>query len=175
MFSKNIFGAALLTLVSLPVTALAQATLKVGVVDFAVLLQQSPQVVAADERLQDEFAPRQRELIAMQTALEEKAATLQKNLEVMGQAERENAQRDFRDEERAFVRAQNELREDLDLRRNEVFQTVQRELAIEVKAYAEVEGFDLILVDGVLHHSDKVSVTGEVLERLRVKAGVAGQ
>ena len=175
MFRKNIIGAALLTLVSLPVTALAQATLKVGVVDFAVLLQQSPQVVAADERLQDEFAPRQRELIAMQTALEEKAATLQKNLEVMGQAERENAQRDFRDEERAFVRAQNELREDLDLRRNEVFQTVQRELAIEVKAYAEAEGFDLILVDGVLHHSDKVSVTGEVLERLRVKAGVAGQ
>ncbi|NND54492.1 MAG: OmpH family outer membrane protein [Gammaproteobacteria bacterium] len=175
MFNNNLVRAALVVLCSLPVTAMAQSTLKVGVVDFAVLLQQSPQVIAADERLQDEFAPRQRELIAMQTALEEKATTLQKNLEVMGQSERENAQRNFRDEERAFVRAQNELREDLDLRRNEVFQTIQRELAIEIKAYAEAEGFDLILVDGVLHYSDKVSVTAEVLERLRGKAGATGQ
>ena len=175
MFSKIMIRAALIALCTLPVNALAQATLKLGVVDFGVLLQQAPQVIAADAAMQDEFAPRQRELIAMQTALEEKVAEFQKNGEVMGQSERENAERSLRDEERAFVRAQNEVREDLDLRRNEVFQTLQRELAIEIKAFAEEEGFDLVIVDGVLHYSSKVDVTADVLERLRAKAGAPAE
>lgn len=174
MFSKTFIRATVVALCSIPALAMAQSALKIGVVNIGQLLQESPQAVAANERLNDEFAPRQRELMALQTEYEEKAAALQKNVEVMGAEERDNAQRDLRNDERAFVRAQNEFREDLDLRRNEVIAAVQRDVLIEINAFGEAEGFDLILVDGIVYASDKVDVTARVLERLQANTG-AGQ
>lgn len=171
MFSKTIIRATFVALCTFPALALAQTSLKIGVVNIGQLLQESPQALAANERLNDEFAPRQRELMAMQTEYEEKAAALQKNVEVMGAEERENAQRDLRNDERAFVRAQNEFREDLDLRRNEVIAGVQRDVLVEINAFGEVEGFDLILVDGIVYASQQVDVTGRVLKRLQNNAG----
>ena len=173
MLNKTLIRATMVALSMLPAIALAQDALKIGVVNIGQLLQESPQAVAANERLNDEFAPRQREIIAMQTGFEEKAAELQKNAEVMGAEERENAQRDLRNDERAFVRAQNEFREDLDLRRNEVIAEVQRDVLIQINAFGEAEGFDLILVDGIVYASDRVDVTGQVLERLRATTGGA--
>jgi len=83
---------------------------------------------------------------ALQTALEEKSAALQKDLEVMGPEERENAQRDLRNEERAIVRAQTEFREDLDLRNNEAIGKIQQDVLREISAYATSAGFDLVAI-----------------------------
>lgn len=146
--------------------------LKIGVVNVDFLLQQSPQSAAASQKLEDEFAPRNREIAAMQTALEEKAAQIRKNLEVMGAEERENAQRDIRNDERAIVREQNELREDFDLRRNEAIGQIQNEILREISEYGKTANFDLILVSGIVHVSEKIDITATILERLRTKAGV---
>ena len=176
MFRKTMISAAMVAFCTLPALAQAQGALKIGVVDIGQLLQESPQAIAANERLSDEFAPRQREIMALQTALEEKAASLQKNAEVMGLEERENAQRDLRNDERAVVRAQNEFREDLDLRRNEVIGNVQRDVLVEINAFGKDQNFDLILVDGIVYASDAVNVTGQVLQRLQQSTGAsAGQ
>ncbi|MEE4185923.1 MAG: OmpH family outer membrane protein [Gammaproteobacteria bacterium] len=152
-----------------PTVAAAQATdgLKIGVVNVGRLLQESPQIVAARERIQDEFAPRQREIVAMQTALEAKAAEVQKNMEVMGAEERENAQRDLRNDERSLVRAQNEFREDLDLRNNESLGAIQNEVLGEIRAFGENSDFDLIMVDGIVYASGRVDITQQVLDRLK--------
>ncbi len=174
MLNKNIVRGALVAIFALtPAFAQAQAALKIGVVNIGRLLQESPQAVAASERLEDEFAPRRREIMAMQTELEEKAAQVQKNLEVMGADERENAQRDLRNDERALVRSQNEFREDLDLRRNEVIGAVQRDVLVEINAFGSAEGFDLILVDGIVYASERVDITQQVLDRLQANAGSA--
>jgi len=154
---------------AIPTVAAAQAAdgLKIGVVNVGRLLQESPQIVDARQRIQDEFAPRQREIVAMQTALEAKAAEVQKNVEVMGAEERENAQRDLRNDERALVRAQNEFREDLDLRNNESLGAVQNEVLGEIRAFGEGSDFDLIMVDGIVYASGRVDITQQVLDRLK--------
>lgn len=164
--------------ITLPVLASAQApaNLKIGVVDINRLMSESPQFQAARAKLDDEFAPRRREIIAMQTSLEERAASLQKDLDVMGATEREAAQRELRNEERAIVRAQTEFREDSELRNNEVLRVVQQNVVAEVVAYSESEGFDLVLVEGIVYASDRVNVTQVVLERLLAKdKAAAGQ
>ncbi|MCP4088834.1 MAG: OmpH family outer membrane protein [Gammaproteobacteria bacterium] len=160
-----------------PVMTFAQtsAALKIGVVDINRLMSESPQFQAARAKLDDEFAPRRREIIAMQTSLEERAAELQKDLEVMGETERETAQRELRNEERSIVRAQNEFREDTELRNNEVLRVVQQDVIGEVVAYSESEGFDLMLVEGIVFASDKVNVTQAVLELLLAKDKAARQ
>ncbi|HJP03714.1 MAG: hypothetical protein CL799_10140 [Chromatiales bacterium] len=153
----------------MPSIAIAQTTdgLKIGVVNVGRLLQESPQAQTAREALEDEFAPRRREIVAMQTALEEKNAVIQKNLEVMGAEERENAQRDLRNDERAIARAQNEFREDLDLRNNEAIGGVQQGVFREIAAYADGAGFDLILADGIVYASNRIDITQAVLDRLK--------
>jgi outer membrane protein len=152
----------------LPAIAFAQApgNLKIGVVDINRLMSESPQFQAAREKLDDEFAPRRREIIAMQTSLEERAATLKKDFEVMGAAEREEAERELRNDERAIIRAQTEFREDSELRNNEVIRVVQQNVVREVVAYGESEGFDLVLVEGIVYASDRVNITQPVLDRL---------
>lgn len=162
---------AAVVVMALPVTTGAQALVdtKIGVVDINRLLSESPQFIVAREKLDDEFAPRRREIVAMQTAFEEKAAKLQKDLEVMGGAEREAAQRELRNEERAILRAQTEFREDSELRNNEVLRVVQQDVIREVVAYGESEDFDLILVEGIVYASDRVNITQTVLERLQAE------
>jgi outer membrane protein len=162
----------------IPVVAIAQATddLKIGVVNINRLLPESPQFQEARAKLEDEFAPRQREIMAQQSALEEKASKLQKDLEVMGEAERETVQRDLRNEERILVRSQQEFREDMELRQNEIMGSVQQDVAKEVQAFGDAEGYDIILFEGVVYASERVDVTQALIERLNAAfAGKSGQ
>jgi outer membrane protein len=175
MYNKYLFRFILLAIFAVtPVSAQVAGGLKIGVVNIGRLLQESPQAIAAGARLEDEFAPRQREIMALQTELEAKAARIQKDVEVMGADERDNAQRDLRNDEREIVRAQNEFREDLDLRRNEVIGAVQREVLLAVKAFGDADGYDLVLAEGIVQFNKRIEVTDLVLERLRANAAAAG-
>jgi outer membrane protein len=164
-------------LMALPVLVSAQTSdnLKIAVVNVGRLLQESPQAQSARESLDNEFAPRRREIVAMQTALDSKAAALQKDAEVMGAAERDKAERDLRNEERAILRAQNEFREDLDLRNNEAIGRIQQDVMREISGYAEAGSYDLVLADGIVFANKSIDITDPILERLRAsyKAGGA--
>ena len=139
--------------------------LKIGVVNIARLLDQSPQAKEAMGALQDEFAPRQREIVAQQKTLREKEERLQRDGAVMGEGERGNLERDVRDERRDLARRQNEYVEDLNLRRNEELGKLQRSLLQQVQAYARTAGYDLIVAD-VLFASPAIDITAEVLKAL---------
>lgn len=145
--------------------AAAQQDLKIGVVNVARLLDQAPQAKAAMEALQDEFAPRQREIVAAQQSLQEKQERVTRDGQVMGEDERNNIQREIREDQRDLQRRQNEYVEDLNLRRNEELGKLQRSLLQEVQAFAQTAGYDLVVAD-VLFASSAVDITGEVLKGL---------
>ena len=147
--------------------ALAQAPLRIGVVNVAILLEQAPQTQEAMAALEAEFAPRQREVVAMQTALQEKQETYQRDASVMGEEERVSLERQIRDEARDLERENNELNEDFNLRRNEELGNLQASLLQAVQAYARQAGFDLVVAD-VLYYSTAVDITQDVLESTQV-------
>ena len=163
---------AIFALSTWPGFLLAQSVgdLKIGVVNAGRLLNESPQVRIAMETLQDEFAPRQREIVAQQTEFQEKQAQLQRDLEVMGAEERRNAERDLRNEERTLARRQQEFSEDFELRRNEELAKVQQELLRDIQAFGQLGNYDLILGDGVLYASPVVDVTQDVLNSMQAGA-----
>jgi outer membrane protein len=163
----------MLALLIFSATASAQAV-KIGLVDFNRLGQESPQADATLQALQEEFAPRQREIVAMQNAFNEKRDQVQKDLEVMGPEERRNSEQQLRKEERDLARTGQEFQEDFNLRRNEALGKLQRELLREVTAFARNEGYDLVVSsDGVLYASPVIDITEQVLQRL--KASFAAQ
>ncbi len=165
------FSIALLCAFALPVDA---QELKVGVVNIPVLLDRSPQTKAAMDALQEEFAPRQREFLAKQKEYEDLAAKVQKDIAVMGESERRTAEKDLRDLQREVTRLQNEFREDLNLRQNEELGILQRSLLKEVQDYAQQEGYDLIVGDGVLFASNAVNITEEVLRAVEANFQATG-
>jgi outer membrane protein len=137
--------------------------LKIGVVNVPALMERSPQTKAAMDALQEEFAPRQREFLAKQKEYEELGVKVQKDVAVMGETERRNAEKNLRDLQREVTRLQNEFREDLNLRQNEELGALQQALLREIQEYAAAQGFDLIVGDGVLYASSTVNITEDVL------------
>jgi len=157
---KVILGIALVSAFALPANA---QEVKIGVVNIQVLMERSPQTKAAMDALQEEFAPRQREFLAKQKEYEELGAKVQKDVAVMGETERRNAEKNLRDLQREVTRLQTEFREDLNLRQNEELGLLQRSLLMEVQNFAAQEGYDLIVGDGVLFASTAVNITEDVL------------
>jgi outer membrane protein len=151
-------------------SAHAQASIKVGVVNVGRLLEQAPQTQRAMQALEAEFAPRQRDLVAQQTELQEKQETFQRDASVMGEAERVSLEREIRDGQRDLQRADTEFREDYNIRRNEELGVLQRSLLTEVQTYARAAGFDLVVAD-VLYYSSGVDITAEVLASMQESAG----
>jgi len=148
--------------------------IKIGVVNIPVLMERAPQTKAAMDALQEEFAPRQREFVAKQKEYEELATKVQKDVAVMGETERRNAEKNLRDLQREVSRLQTEFREDLNLRQNEELGVLQRSLLKEVQEYAQQEGYDLVVGDGVLFASNAVNITEEVLRAVEANFQATG-
>jgi outer membrane protein len=153
--------------------AIASAEVKIGFVNTAKLLEESPQARAAQQALETEFMPRQRELADQQKSLQDKEDKLKRDSAVMSEADRGKAERELRDGQRELSRRFNELQEDANLRRNEEFGKVQRALLQEVQTYARANSYDLIVSDGVLFAAPSVDVTAQVISALKAKAPAA--
>ena len=155
-------------------TSVQAQEVKIGVVNVPVLMEQAPQARVAMEALDEEFKPRQREIIAKQTEFQERTEQVQRDLAVMGETERRNAEKDLRELQREVTRLQNEFREDLNLRRNEELGNLQRSLLKEVQDYAQGAGYDLVVGDGVLFASSAVNITENVLRAMEANFQAAG-
>jgi outer membrane protein len=139
---------------------------KIGYVNFAVVLEQAPQSQVVTEKLRQEFAPRQRDLVAMQTELQQKQQTYERDSSVMGEAERGALERELRDGARELQRADTELQEDFNIRRNEELSTLQRTLVQQVQEFARDEEYDLIVTD-VVYVDQALDITSAVLASMQ--------
>jgi outer membrane protein len=88
---------------------------------------------------------------------------------VMSESERSKSERELLNQKRDLKRSQDEFREDLNIRRNELLAKLQKELNDTIVALAKEENFDLVLFEGVVFASDRIDITDAVLERLRRK------
>lgn len=170
-FLRALTAIALVSVMGLPAAA---QDLKIGVVNVTALMEQAPQAKAAMDALQEEFAPRQRTILAKQKELEDLSEKANRDAAVMGETERRNMEKDLRDLQRDVARMQNEFREDLNLRRNEELGNLQRSLLKEVQDYAESADFDLVVGDGVLYASSAVNITEVVLRAMEANFQAAG-
>lgn len=144
----------------------AQGNLKIGVINVGRLLEQSPQTEAVTKKLQDEFAPRQRDIAAMEQRLKTQQDTFQRDAPVMGEDERLTLERQIRDVQRELQRTQNEYLEDLNLRRNEEVGRLQREVLQRVQEYARAQQYDLVIADAIFV-STAIDITDKVLAALK--------
>jgi outer membrane protein len=169
---KVVLGVALVFAAAMP--AAAQDT-KIGVVSLQAIVERAPQTKSVMEALREEFAPREREIVAKQKEIEDLQAKVQKDLAVMGETERRNAEKNLRELGRDFERLRTEFQEDSNLRQNEEIGQLQRAVLKEVQDYAQAQGYDLIVGDGVLYVSSAVNITEDVLNAVIANYEAASQ
>ncbi len=166
MNPRNLVATLLLCTASLA-PAGAAAELRIGFVNAAKLLEEAPQATAARDNLQQEFAPRDRELVAMQKELKALEERLGRDAAVMSENERRNLERDILNRKRDLKRSQDVFREDFNLRRNEELGKLQRLVIETIRTVSKEQKYDLMLTEGVLYASEQVDVTDLVLKRLK--------
>jgi outer membrane protein len=150
-------------------TAPARAEMKIAVVDYGKLMEESPQAKAVSDALKNEFTPRQRDLQAQQASVKSKEERLQKDAATMTQDQRARADKELRDGARDFARKQSELQDDFNSRKNEEMSRLQRILIEEVRTYAKAQGFDLVIADGVIYSTPTLDITPAILAALQAR------
>jgi outer membrane protein len=145
------------------------ADLKVGYVQVDKILQEAPQTAESGKKLEKEFSPRSQELDRMAKQIKELEAALDKDGLTITEAERRNKERDVQNIKIEFQRKQRELREDINLRKNEELGTLQDRINKAVQSVAKAENYDLVMYSGVAYAADKIDITDKVLKLLGKK------
>ena len=159
-------SAATLVLAAAP----AWAELKIGYVNYAALVQDSPDAKVIADGLRNEFLPRQRELQTLQQTLKTREDKLTKDGATMTDDQRAREDKEIRDGQRELQRKQTEAQEDLNTRRNEELSTLQKSLVEKVRGFAKLQNYDLIVADGVIYATPAVDITQQVLAALNASA-----
>ena len=145
----------------------ASAEMKVGFVNVAKVLELAPQAEAARNRIEREFAPKDRDLLQQQKDVRSLEDRLVKNAAVLSEAERQRKENEIRAAKRELRREQDEFREDLNLRRSQELSKLQQKVTEVIQTLAKAEKYDLIFSDGVIFAGERVDITDKILERLR--------
>jgi len=149
-------------------TAMAADT-KLGFVNVEQILKDAPQTAESGKKLEKEFSGRQQELERMAKQIKDHEAALDKDSLTMSETDRRNKERDLSNLKIEFQRKQREMREDVNLRKNEELGALQDRINKAVTSVAEAEGYDLVVYSGVAYSSKKADITDKVLKALGKK------
>ncbi len=160
------------TLIAAGLLAVAGQTLaadyKIGFVNTERVFREAAPAMRAEKKLEKEFTARQQELQRMEKRARELQQQLEKDGVTLSENDRRNKERELGNLSRDFQRAQREFREDLNLRRNEEFSSIQERANRVIQQLAESEKFDIIFQEAV-YSSSRIDITDKVLKSLADK------
>ncbi len=155
-------------------TAIA-AEVKIGFVNAAQVLEDAPQADAARKHLEKEFSPRNKKFVAAQKQVRKLEEKLTRDGAIMSESERRKLEREIISKKRDLKRTQEEFQEDLNIRRNEAFDKLRRRVFEVINDIAKKEKYDLIVSDGVLYRTDRIDITGKVVDKLKQEFAAASK
>ncbi len=138
---------------------------KIGFVNTERLLREAPLSIAAQKKLEREFAARDQELQKVAKQARDMQAQLDKDGVTMSDSERKTKERDLGNLNRDLQRQGREFREDLNLRRNEELGQIQERARKAIQDIARAEKYDLIMEQAV-YFDPKIDITDRVMKAL---------
>lgn len=165
---KNLIRRCSLGLVfgSLVVSAQVQAQeARIGFVSTDRIFKEASTAKSAQQKLEQEFSKREKELVELGNSLKAAAEKLERDAPTLAEGQRATRQKQLVEQDREFQRKRREFQEDLNSRKNEELQQVLERANKVVKQVAEAEKFDLILQDAV-YVNPRLDITDKVLKVL---------
>jgi len=147
------------------VFAAGAADVKIGFVNTERVFREAAPAKRAQQKLEREFAARNSELAKIEKQGRDLQSELERDTVTMSESARRDKERQLADISRNFQRLQREIREDLNLRRNEELASVQERATRVINQIAERENFDLIVQEAVFA-STRIDITDKVIRAL---------
>ncbi|VFP78574.1 Chaperone protein Skp [Candidatus Erwinia haradaeae] len=164
---KQFFYIAGLSL-SLVISAMAEASDKIGVVNMSSIFQQLPERAAAAQKLENEFKERTAELQGMENELQTKIRHLQRDGLTMKPSERINMEQEVIQKREAFsnkvqIFDQDNRRRQIE-ERNKILDRIQN----AVKKIARIQGYDIVFDQNTVAYSvQSKDITDDVLKQVQ--------
>jgi len=145
---KYIYSILAVFLLSQPVLSQDVSSIKIGVVDMNKLLQEAPQYQDMQSAIEEEFAPKVRDIEAKESAFNEARDKLQKDNLALSNDERQNASLKLTSDQRELEYLAKSFQED----RNNRIQIETNKIIVEtinvVNKFGRDNGYDLIINEG---------------------------
>jgi outer membrane protein len=157
----------LVLLLPLCVGTTTAADISIAVIDPNRIVEESPQYQEARRMLSTEAKDRETEVLDQQDDLDRLTEKLERDGALMSEDELQRLQTDIRARKRRLRYAKAELQEDFALRQTELRTKLVKQVEEVVQRIAKEKGIDVILSEGLVYFSDRVDISGEVVERLK--------
>jgi len=144
------------------------AELKIGFVNTERVFREAAPAKRAQQVLEREFSARNADLAKLEKQGRDMQQELERENVTLPESQRREKERQLADISRDFQRKQREIREDLNLRRNEELARVQERATRVINQIAEAEKFDLIIQEAVFA-SSRIDITEKVIKALADK------
>ena len=141
---------------------------KTAFINSKVLLEQSPQAIAANTELQQQFGEREQSLRKLAQEIQQMEKTYKTDSAVMSDDQKKKAEENIIQNKRRFQFEQQSLKEDLQAKQRELLQQVQVSIKSVIQDYGNKNGYDFIFTDAsIAYASDAVNITDAILEELK--------
>jgi outer membrane protein len=144
------------------------ADIKIGFVNTERVFREAAPAKRAQQVLEREFSTRNTELARIEKQGRDLTSELERDAGTLTEAQRAQKERQLAEVSRNFQRVQREIREDLNLRRNEELARVQERATRVINQIAEAEKFDLVVQEAVFAAS-RIDITDRVIRALADK------
>ena len=138
---------------------------RIGYVNTDRIFREANTAKAAQTKLEQEFAKREKELVDIGNTLKTSSEKLEREAPTLSEAQRNSRQKQLVDQDRDFQRKRREFQEDLNARKNEELQQVLERANRVVKQVAEAEKYDVVLQEAV-YINPKLDITEQVIKAL---------
>jgi outer membrane protein len=138
---------------------------KIGIVNLDRIVRESGPAKAAQTKLEQEFAKREKEINDLGNQIKNLSDRLERDAPTLAESQRAARQKQLVDQDRDFQRKRREFQEDLNARKNEELQLIIDRANRAVKALAESEKLDLIIQEAV-YINPKHDITDRVIKSL---------
>ena len=147
---------------------LSAQEIKIGFVNTDKIFKEANTAKTAQAKLEQEFAKREKDLIALGETLKTGSEKLDRDAPTLSEAQRNSRQKALLEQDRDFQRKRREFQEDLNARKNEELQAVLERANRVVKQVAEAEKYDLVLQEAV-YINPKHDITDKVIKSLNAQ------
>jgi len=138
---------------------------RVGFVNTDRIFREANTAKAAQAKLEQEFARREKELTDLGNTLKTASDKFEREAPTLSESQRVQRQKQLVDQDRDFQRKRREFQEDLNSRKNEELQQVLERANRVVKQVAEAEKYDVVLQEAV-YINPKHDITDKVIRAL---------
>jgi outer membrane protein len=153
----------LLSLLSFSVSAAGKSAF----INSQQLLEKSPQAIAANQQLKQEFGEREQSLRKLAEGIQQMERTYQTDSAIMSEDQKRKAEENIVQNKRRFQFEQQSLKEDLQSKQRGLLKGVQASIKTVIQTYGKANGYDFIFTDtSIAYASDAVDITDAILQEL---------